>query len=192
MADKKKPVVAAAAAPDMGLMMDMLRAQLTQRCDELLESRSESQALSQRVAQLQRALDASEKGARENAEIGSRLAKEREAYLQADLDRKEAEAVRLRESLALATERVMEVQRDSEAAIKAKVQEVATLRSRMDDITDKFNDDLLELKRRLDLKLSLLASEVDQSGGMAGHTEAGGVRVAGQAGLLAVMQKETI
>jgi hypothetical protein len=144
MADKKKPVVAAAPAPDLGLMMDMLRAQLTQRCDELLESRSESQALSQRVAQLQRALDASERSARENAETGSRLAKEREAYLQADLDRKEAECVRLRESLALATERVMEVQRDSEAAIKAKVQEVATLRSRMDDITDKFNDDLAQ------------------------------------------------
>jgi hypothetical protein len=95
-------------------------------------------------------------GGKEIAETGSRMAKEREAFLQAELTKKDAEIARLGEALAVASERVMEVQRESDAALRAKAQQLAALRSRMDDITDKFNDDLGELKRRLDTKLSLL------------------------------------
>jgi len=192
MADKKKPEATAPAGPDLNLVIDMLKAQLTQRADGLLASRSEAQTLAQRAEELQAALDEAQKSGRDVAEMGSRLAKEREAFLQAELTRRDEEVARLQEALALATERVMEVQKESEAALRAKNAQISALRSRMDDITDQFNDNMQELKRRLDTKLHLLNSEVDESGGLAGTTEEGGVTVAGQAGLLAAMAKATI
>ena len=168
---RRKPEAAAAPAPDLSLVIDKLRAQLTQRASELLASRGEAQASAQRAAALQAALDEAQRSGREVVEMGSRLAKEREAFLQAELARRDGEVARLQEALALASERVMEVQRESEAALRARAAQLTALRSRMDDITDKFNDDLVELKRRMDVKLHLLNSEVDEGGGLAGHTE---------------------
>ena len=194
MADKKKADASAAPAPDPALIIDHLRAQLTQRADELLASRGEAQALAARVAALQGALAASEASGRVVAEMGSRRAKEREAFLQAELAARDAELARLREALVLATERVMEVQRESEAALRAKAQQLSALRSRMDDITDKFNDDLSELKRRLDTRLGLLNAEVEEGGrGSApGSGEGGGMGQAGMLAAMAAMQKEIL
>jgi hypothetical protein len=158
---------------------DMLQTQLARRTDELLAARADAAALSARAAALQAALEDAERSGKEIAETGSRMAKEREAFLQAELTKKDAEIARLGEALAVASERVMEVQRESDAALRAKAQQLAALRSRMDDITDKFNDDLVELKRRLDTKLSLLD---DSAGaGLAAHTES----------LVAAMEKES-
>lgn len=198
MADKKKADASAAPAPDPALLIDHLRAQLTQRADEVLASRGEAQALTARVAALQGALADSEASGREVAEMGSRLAKEREAFLQAELAARDAELARLREALVLATERVMEVQRESEAALRAKAQQLSALRSRMDDITDKFNDDLSDLKRRLDTRLGLLNAEVEEGGsgngrGSAqGSGEGGGMGQAGMLAAMAAMQKEIL
>ena len=62
----------------------------------------------------------------------------------------------------------MEVQRESEAALKAKAAQLAALRSRMEDITDQFNENLSELKRRMDAKLGALSAEVDGAEGGSG------------------------
>ncbi len=174
------------------LIIDTLRTQLTQRANELLEAQGEAQELSKRVAALKAALDDSEKSGRDAAAMGAKLAKEREAFLQEELTKRDEELARTKESLAVATERVMEVQRESEAAIKAKNAQIAALKSKMDDITDKFNEDLQELKRRLESRLGQLSVEVDEGQKLAGHDQAGGVHVAGggaNGGLMAMIDK---
>ena len=182
MADKKKAGAPAAAAPPEGpnypALLDALRAQLTQRTDELLGARGEGAALAARVAALTAALAEAQQSGRDVAEVGARAAKEREAFLQADLARKDQELARAHEALALATERVVEVQRESEAALKAKVAQLAALRSRMEDITDQFNENLSELKRRMDAKLGALSAEVDGAEGGSGAAAGGGIRAA--------------
>ena len=165
---KPKPAASSsgppAPLPDLSQAVNSLREQLSRRTDEVLESKSAVSALQQRIAELALALQDSEAGARDIAAEAARRAKEREDSLQASVHALEAEAEKLRGQLALATEAALDTQRAHEAVVKAKNDEYAALRSRMDDLVAEFGDMLHTLTLKLQERARLVEPASEGSG----------------------------
>ena len=148
-AKQAKPAAAAAPPAVPGSDPSLLRAQLSVRTDEVLATKAELGPLRRRIAALEGALADREASARDVMEEAARRAKEREAALQAQVHALEQDAARMRGQVALATEHVLETQRDAELRLRDKDLENAALRSRMDDIAAEFSEMLHALLQKL-------------------------------------------
>jgi regulator of replication initiation timing len=152
----KAPAAGAPPAPDPSLAAGVLRAQLSQRTDEILGAKLENEALRRRVAELSAALADSESSGRDVAEEGARRAKEREDSLGEQVRSLEAEVARLRALNAEAVENVLDQARAYEAKLKAKGAECAALRSRIDDLAAEFGDMLQALQQKMQERVRLV------------------------------------
>lgn len=139
----------AAPASDLNLILDSLRAQLTLRTNELLDSRGEVSRLSAQLSASTMQIDQNESQFRALIEAQTKLAKERETGMLAELAARDAEISRLRNQIAQTLENSLQVERECEEKLRAQSLRLNAMRSRCDDIADNFGEMLQALLTRM-------------------------------------------
>ena len=170
MADKKGggSKSAAAAAPagdDFASLNAHYQTSLAVREDMRMELEQRVVGAESRAAAAEAARVDSEAGARDAAAEAGRRARERESTLSAEKAVLQAEVVRLKASLFEAEMTAAALHSETELAFKSRDATIASLRSRLDDITAEFMEKLHLLLTRMQERVQLVRLEGDDGPG---------------------------